>query len=107
TLSGGQRQRIAMARAVIKNPPILILDDSVSAVDSETESAILHNIRKIRQDKTTVIVSSRISSVQNADHIIVMDKGKIIGYGTHEELLESCSLYKILVEYQALEAEAA
>ncbi|MDD4532088.1 MAG: ABC transporter ATP-binding protein, partial [Bacilli bacterium] len=96
TLSGGQRQRIAMARAVIKNPPILILDDSVSAVDSETESAILHNIRKIRQDKTTVIVSSRISSVQNANHIIVMDKGKIIGYGTHEELLESCSLYKIL-----------
>jgi ATP-binding cassette subfamily B protein len=105
TLSGGQRQRIAMARAVIKNPPILILDDSVSAVDSETEAIILKHIKEIRKEKTTFIVSSRISSIQNSNHIIVMDKGQIVGFGTHDELMEKCSLYKILVEYQALEAE--
>jgi len=107
TLSGGQRQRIAMARAVIKNPPILILDDSVSAVDSETEATILRNIKQLRKNKTTFIVSSRISSIQNADHIIVMNDGQIVGYGTHDQLMESCQLYRILVEYQALEAEAA
>lgn len=105
TLSGGQRQRIAMARAVVKDPTILILDDSVSAVDSETEIKILENIRRLRKNKSTFIVSSRISSIQSLDHIIVMDKGQIIGYGTHAELMKTCELYKFIVKAQELEEE--
>ena len=105
TLSGGQRQRIAMARAVVKDPTILILDDSVSAVDSETEINILENIKRLRKNKSTFIVSSRISSVQSLDHIIVMDKGQIIGYGTHSELSKTCELYKYIVKAQELEKE--
>lgn len=106
TLSGGQKQRIAMARAIVKNPAILILDDSVSAVDSDTEQKILANIKLLRKGKTTFIVSSRISAVETLDHIIVMDQGSIVGYGRHEDLLKTCSLYKETVELQELEKEA-
>jgi len=105
TLSGGQRQRIAMARAVVKDPTILILDDSVSAVDSETEIKILENIRELRKNKSTFIVSSRISSIESLDYIIVMDKGQIIGYGKHEELMKTCELYNSIVKAQELEEE--
>ncbi len=105
TLSGGQKQRIAMARAIINNPPVLILDDSVSAVDSDTEKQILKNIRELRKGKTTFIVSSRISSVENMDNIIVMDKGHIVGIGDHQELMQTCPLYQDIVRLQELEKE--
>ena len=103
SLSGGQKQRIALARAYIKNPPILILDDSVSAVDSDTEKEILANIKKMRKNMTTFIVSSRVSVVENLDKIIVLDQGRIIGFGTNRELLENCEAYKKTYTLQALE----
>ncbi len=106
SLSGGQKQRIAMARAIVKNPAILILDDSVSAVDSDTETKILANIDKLRKGKTTLIVSSRISVVENLDHIVMMENGQIVGCGTHEELLSSCKSYATIVRLQELEKEA-
>jgi len=92
-ISGGQKQRISIARALIKNPEILILDDSLSAVDTITESQILKNIKKARKDKTSIIVAHRISQVLEADEIIVMDKGKISERGTHFELIEKGGLY--------------
>jgi len=105
TLSGGQKQRIAMARAIVNNPPILILDDSVSAVDSDTEKQILSNIKDLRKGKTTFIVSSRISSVESLDKIIVMDQGSIVGYGNHSQLIENCPYYAETVRLQELEKE--
>jgi len=93
-LSGGQKQRISIARALIKNPEILILDDSLSAVDAKTEKRIIDNIRKVRNDKTTIITTHRMSAVQHADHIIVLEDGKIVEEGTHEQLLEHGGWYK-------------
>ncbi|MFP5110821.1 ABC transporter ATP-binding protein [Bacillaceae bacterium C204] len=93
-LSGGQKQRISIARALIKNPEILILDDSLSAVDAKTEKRIIDNIRKVRNDKTTIITTHRMSAVQHANHIIVLDEGKIVEEGTHEQLLEHNGWYK-------------
>lgn len=87
TLSGGQMQRVSIARALIKNPEILLLDDSLSAVDSDTEEIILNNLSQLRKSKTTIIVSHRISAVENADQIIVLEGGKIIEYGKHKKLL--------------------
>nr|WP_242954054.1 ATP-binding cassette domain-containing protein [Clostridium puniceum] len=92
-ISGGQKQRISIARALIKNPEILILDDSLSAVDTITEAQILKNIRRTRKDKTSIIVAHRISQVLDADEIIVMDNGKIAERGTHLELIEKGGLY--------------
>jgi ATP-binding cassette subfamily B multidrug efflux pump len=98
TLSGGQKQRISMARALIKNSKIILLDDCLSAVDTETEEIILNNLAKKTNQKTTIIVSHRVSSVKNADQIIVLDEGKIIEKGTHNELISHdgayCQLYK-------------
>lgn len=104
SLSGGQKQRVSIARAQAKNPNILILDDSVSAVDSETEQKILNNIKRVRKDMTTIIISSRVSVVENLDCIIVMDKGKIVGVGDHNSLLRNCQQYKKTVELQQLES---
>ena len=92
-LSGGQKQRISIARAIIKNPPILILDDSLSAVDTITESKVLKNIKKSRKGKTTIIIAHRISTIKHADFIIVLDEGKICENGTHNELIEKGGLY--------------
>ncbi len=92
-LSGGQKQRISIARAIIKNPPILILDDSLSAVDTITESNLLKNIKKSRIGKTTIIIAHRISTIRHADFIIVLDHGRICESGTHSELLEKGGLY--------------
>jgi len=103
TLSGGQKQRISIARALIKNPKILIFDDCLSAVDTETEEKILSNLNKLIHHKTALIVSHRISSVKNADYIIVLDKGKIIQKGTHLELLNQKGYYQELYEQQLLE----
>lgn len=107
SLSGGQKQRVSIARALIKDPEILILDDSLSAVDAKTESSIIKNIQTERSGKTTIITTHRLSSVQHADHIIVLDEGQIIEEGTHEELLKNKSWYKEQFDRQQLEGGGA
>lgn len=103
TLSGGQKQRIAIARAILTNPNILILDDSLSAVDTKTEKNILDHLITLRRGKTTIIIAHRISSLQHSDNIIVLDDKKIVEQGTHEELLEAKGIYQIIYEKQQLE----
>ncbi len=105
SLSGGQKQRLGIARALLSNPEILILDDSLSAVDSNTEKTIIENIKKTREGKTNIIVAHRISAVRHADKIVVLDNGKILDFGTHDELLEKCPWYRQLDEYQNKEVE--
>ena len=105
TLSGGQKQRVSIARALIKDAPILILDDSVSAVDTNTEKIILQNLRNTRQGKTTLLIAHRISTVQDLDKIILLDDGKVVDVGTHQELLSRCHEYKVMVELQKLDDE--
>jgi ATP-binding cassette, subfamily B, multidrug efflux pump len=105
-LSGGQKQRISIARALIKNPEILILDDSLSAVDAKTEKRIIDNIRSERDGKTTIITTHRMSAVQHADHIIVLDEGRIVEEGTHEKLIENAGWYKEQYIRQQTESEA-
>ncbi|PEJ27942.1 multidrug ABC transporter permease/ATP-binding protein [Peribacillus butanolivorans] len=104
-LSGGQKQRISIARALIKNPEILILDDSLSAVDAKTETTIIENIQNERSGKTTIITTHRLSAVQHADRIIVLDSGKIIEEGTHEDLLKQNGWYREQYERQQVDAE--
>lgn len=105
TLSGGQKQRISIARAIIKSPKILIFDDCLSAVDTETEDKILNNLNKIMKDKTSIIVSHRVSSAKGADKILVLDNGKIIENGTHESLLHLKGSYYETYQNQLLEEE--
>lgn len=104
TVSGGQKQRISIARALAKDPTILILDDSVSAVDTKTEEAIISNLRKIRKGRTTLMIAHRISTVKNLDKIILIEAGRIIGLGTHKELLKTNTTYQEMVKLQTLEA---
>lgn len=106
-LSGGQKQRISIARALIKNPEILILDDALSAVDAKTEKQIIDNIRQVRSNKTTIITTHRMSAVQHADHIIVLDEGNIIEKGTHEQLFEQNGWYKEQLIRQQIENKVA
>ena len=105
TLSGGQKQRVSIARAIIKNPPILLFDDCLSAVDTETEEAILNNLHEICKDKTTIIVSHRVSSAKNADRIIIVDKGQIIEQGSHNQLINQEGHYAALYLRQLSEKE--
>ncbi|MFN6946545.1 MAG: ABC transporter ATP-binding protein, partial [Cytophagaceae bacterium] len=100
TLSGGQKQRISIGRAIAREPGILILDDSLSAVDTKTENAILESLKGIMQKRTTVIIAHRISSVKLADQIIVLDNGSIADHGTHEELIKREGIYKTMHENQ-------
>ncbi|CAM1367820.1 ABC transporter [Tenacibaculum soleae] len=105
TLSGGQKQRTSIARAIIKNPKILIFDDCLSAVDTETEEQILSNLERVSNEKTTIIISHRVSSAKNADKIIVLDKGRVIQQGVHNQLIKTAGYYKELYEQQLLEKE--
>lgn len=105
SLSGGQKQRLGIARAILANPDILILDDSLSAVDANTEKTIIENIKNHRQGKTNIIVSHRISAVRHADKILVLENGEVLSEGSHEELLDKCTWYKELDEYQNKEVE--
>jgi ATP-binding cassette subfamily B protein len=100
TLSGGQRQRAALARAFLKDAPILILDDSLSAVDMNTEKAILQHLQRLRQGRTTIIVSHRLSAVRHADLILVLDKGTVVERGTHEELMQLDGIYAAMYRLQ-------
>lgn len=105
TLSGGQKQRVSIARALIKEAPILLLDDSLSAVDTETEERILNNLKNITVNRTTIIVTHRVSSAKNADRIIILDEGKIVEKGTHDELINAGGYYQDLYNKQLLEKE--
>ena len=105
TVSGGQKQRISIARALLKDSPVLILDDSVSAVDTKTEKAILQNLRATRAGKTTILIAHRISTIEGMDKILFIDEGRLVDVGTHAQLLERCPDYRKMVELQKLEEE--
>ena len=105
TVSGGQKQRISIARALLRGAPILILDDSVSAVDTKTEKTILENLRATRAGKTTILIAHRISTIERLDKILFIDEGKLVDAGTHAELLSRCPAYRKMVELQKLEEE--
>jgi len=107
TLSGGQKQRTAIARAIIRNPRILILDDALASVDTQTEDKILNHLREIMQGRTTIFISHRVSTVRNADRIAVLHGGRIVELGTHEELIARNGYYTDLYNKQLLEEELA
>lgn len=105
TVSGGQKQRISIARALMKDAPILILDDSVSAVDTRTEAAILENLRTARQGKTTILIAHRVTTIEKMDKILFVEDGELVAAGPHEELYDSCPEYRKMVDLQKLEEE--
>jgi ATP-binding cassette subfamily B protein len=100
TLSGGQKQRVAIARTLLKDPRILILDDATSSVDTETETEIREALERLMQGRTTFIIAHRIQSVMNADLILVLDRGRIVQRGTHEELLAEDGIYRRIYDIQ-------
>ena len=105
TVSGGQKQRISIARALMKDAPILILDDSVSAVDTKTEAAILENLREARRGKTTILIAHRVTTIEKMDKILFVEDGELVAAGPHEELYETCPEYRKMVDLQKLEEE--
>ena len=105
TISGGQKQRTSIARAVMKNAAILILDDSVSAVDTGTEKKIIERLREDRTGKTTLLIAHRVSTVEQMDKVLLLDDGRVVDFGTHQQLLERCEEYRTTVELQRLESE--
>ena len=106
TLSGGQKQRVSIARALIKQPKLLLLDDCLSAVDTETEEAILTSLKASNKNTTTVIVCHRVSSAKNADYVLILQDGEVAQFGTHASLLKNDGYYKDLYAQQRLEEEA-
>ena len=107
TLSGGQKQRTALARALVRQPKILILDDAFSSVDTDTEERILRRLRDVMRHRTTILVSHRVSTVQHADQIVVLREGRLVERGTHDELLALGGYYADLYQKQLLEEELA
>ena len=105
TVSGGQKQRISIARALMKDAPILILDDSVSAVDTKTETAILQNLRQTRAGKTTILIAHRISTIEKMDKLLFIEDGCLSSVGSHEELYAANAAYRKMVDLQRLEEE--
>jgi len=99
-LSGGQKQRISIARAVLKNSPVILLDEATSALDNESEKIVQHAINNLIKNKTTLIIAHRLSTIHNAEKILVMEEGKIIGTGNHEYLIKNNSKYKLLYDSQ-------
>src|SRR6185436_5829733 len=99
-LSGGQKQRLAIARAIYKNPPILILDEATSALDTESERLVQDALDKLMQNRTSIVIAHRLSTVRHADQIIVLKHGEIVERGTHEELMKATSYYRKLVDMQ-------
>ena len=107
SLSGGQRQRVAISRALLKHAEILIFDDATSALDLKTEAKLYEALKTDYQDVTKVIIAQRIASIRDANHIAVLNRGKIVGYGRHEELLETCPVYRDIYDSQLKEKEVA
>ncbi len=105
-VSGGQRQRLAIARAIVKRPPIYLFDDSFSALDYATDAALRSALRAVTADAAVVIVAQRVSTIRNADRIVVLDEGRVVGTGTHTDLMESCEVYREIVLSQLTEEEA-
>jgi subfamily B ATP-binding cassette protein MsbA len=101
-LSGGERQRLTIARAVLKNPPILILDEATSSLDTESEKLVQDAINNIMKDRTTIVIAHRLSTIRHADEIVVLNKGEIAERGTHDELMDHGGIYRRLVEMQEL-----
>jgi|TARA_Y100000758_G_C16030862_1_gene414594 subfamily B ATP-binding cassette protein MsbA len=101
-LSGGQRQRLCIARAIYKNPPILILDEATSSLDSESEKVVQNAIENVMENRTSIIIAHRLSTVINVDKIILIDEGKIVGIGNHKDLIKNSEMYKKLIQMQNL-----
>lgn len=99
-LSGGQKQRVSIARAVLKNPPIMILDEATSALDTESERMVQEALEKMMENRTSLVIAHRLSTIQKADVIVVMERGKIVEQGSHQELFERNGVYRKLVELQ-------